>query len=259
VKTVIFCGGMGSRLSEETHLKPKPMVTIGGNPILWHIMKIYALHSFKEFVLALGYKGEMIKDYFINYHPHTSDVIVNLGTGQTTYSNSTAEDWIVHLINTGRDSMTGGRLHRLEPLLRPEGTFLLTYGDGVADIDIKGLVTFHRQHGRLATVTAVRPPARFGGISLNNEKVVEFKEKPQTGEGWINGGFFVFEPGVFDYLHGDRTVLEDDPLENLARDGELVAYPHRGFWHCMDTIRDRNVLENLWASGQAPWKMWSKG
>lgn len=250
---------MGTRLSEETHLKPKPMVEIGGRPILWHIMKIYAHHGFREFVLALGYKGEIIKDYFINYLPRSSDLTVDLGTGKITHANSTADDWVVHMINTGWDSMTGGRLHRLEPILRPEGTFLLTYGDGVADIDLNALVAFHRQHGRVATVTAVRPQARFGGIIFENDQVVEFKEKPQTGEGWINGGFMVCEPGVFDYLHGDATVLEEDPLENLARDGQLMAFQHHGFWHCMDTLRDRNALEAMWLSGKALWRTWGQG
>jgi glucose-1-phosphate cytidylyltransferase len=256
VKTVILCGGMGSRLSEETHLKPKPMVEIGGWPILWHIMSIYSSYGFKKFVLALGYKGEVIKDFFLQYHSHTSDVTLNLATGEATYANSRAEDWVVHLINTGRESMTGGRLHRLEPLLRPGGTFMLTYGDGVIDLDIGKLVAFHRGHGRLATVTAVRPQARFGGMTLNCNQVIEFKEKRQTGESWINGGFMVFEPGIFDYLKGDATVLEEEPLENLARDGQLMAYPHQGFWHCMDTVRDRNSLEALWVGGQAPWKVW---
>lgn len=256
MKTVILCGGMGTRLSEETTLKPKPMVEIGGRPILWHIMKIYAHHGFQEFVLALGYKGEIIKDYFINYHPHTCDVTVNLANGQLTFANSTAEDWVVHLMDTGRASMTGGRLHRLERILKPGGTFMLTYGDGVADLNIKALVEFHRRHGRLATITGVRPAARFGGIRCNGEQVLEFKEKPQAGEGWINGGFMVMEPGVFDYMHGDATVLEEDPLENLARDSQLMVYRHYGFWHCMDTLRDRNVLDNLWHKGQAPWKVW---
>ncbi|MDP3183358.1 MAG: glucose-1-phosphate cytidylyltransferase, partial [Desulfobaccales bacterium] len=223
MKTVILCGGLGTRLSEETLVKPKPMVEIGPRPILWHILKIYAHHGFKNFLLALGFKGEIIKDYFINYQPLTSDVTVDLSSGQITCANTTAEDWVVQMIDTGRDSLTGGRLHRLERVLRPEGTFMLTYGDGVADVDLKALVTFHRQHGRLATVTAVRPPARFGGIICRDDQVVEFKEKPQTGEGWINGGFMVFEPGVFDYLHGDATVLEEAPLENLARDGQLMA------------------------------------
>jgi glucose-1-phosphate cytidylyltransferase len=256
MKVVILCGGKGTRLREETEYRPKPMVEIGGRPLLWHIMKIYGAHGFNEFVLALGYKGEVIKDYFVHYHAHTSDLTVELATGRVTHGNTTAENWLVHLIQTGRETMTGGRLHRLEGVLRPEGTFMLTYGDGVADIDITGLLAFHRRHGRLATVTAVRPPARFGGITIEQDRVGEFKEKPQTGEGWINGGFFVMEPGVFDYLHGDHTVLEEDPLEKLARDGELMAYEHRRFWHCMDTVRDRDALEAIWLSGQAPWKIW---
>jgi glucose-1-phosphate cytidylyltransferase len=257
MKVVILCGGKGTRLREETEYRPKPMVEIGGRPILWHIMKIYETHGFEEFVLALGYKGEIIKDYFVHYYTHTSDLTVQLGNGRVTHGNTTAENWTVHLVNTGRDTMTGGRLHRLEKLLRPEGTFMLTYGDGVADVNISDLLEFHRRHGRLATVTAVRPTARFGNISIEQDRVVEFKEKPQTGEGWINGGFFVLEPGVFDYLHGDDTVLEETPLERLARDGELMAYGHPRFWHCMDTVRDRDVLEALWQSGRAPWKIWA--
>lgn len=255
MKTVILCGGMGTRLSEETHIKPKPMVEIGGRPILWHIMRTYAYYGFKEFILALGYKGEVIKDYFINYHPLTSDVTVDLATGKIKYGNPTAEDWLVHMIDTGRESMTGGRLKRLETRLQLEKTFMLTYGDGVINANIRELVAFHHRHGRLATVTAVRPQARFGNMHLDGQQVVEFKEKPQTEESWINGGFFVFNSGVFDYLESDATVLEEAPLENLARDGQLMAYPHPGFWHCMDTVRDRNVLENLWKSGQAPWQV----
>jgi glucose-1-phosphate cytidylyltransferase len=255
LKVVILCGGEGTRLREKTEFIPKPMVVIGTRPILWHIMKRYAYFGFKEFVLALGYKGEVIKEYFINYHPLTSDVTVELGTGKIKYGNPTAEDWIVHMIDTGRESMTGGRLKRMEPILRPEGTFMLTYGDGVINLDIQELVAFHHHHGRLATVTAVRPQARFGNMHLDGQQVVEFKEKPQTEESWINGGFFVFNSGVFDYLEGDATVLEEEPLENLARDGQLMAYPHHGFWHCMDTVRDHKVLENLWKSGNAPWKV----
>lgn len=256
MKTVILCGGLGTRLSEETQVKPKPMVEIGGRPILWHIMKTYEYYGIKEFILALGYKGEVIKDYFINYHPHTSDVTVHLGSGKATYDNTRAEDWTIRMVNTGAQSMTGGRLHRLEQLLRPAGTFMVTYGDGVANVDIKALITFHRQHGRLATVTAVRPPARFGGLVIEDNQVIEFKEKPQTGESWINGGFFVFEPGIFDYLQGDTTVLEEEPLENLSRDGQLMAFQHFGFWHCMDTIRDRNSLERMWQKNQAVWRVW---
>lgn len=257
MKTVILCGGLGTRLSEETSLRPKPMVEIGARPILWHIMKSYAAHGFDEFVLALGYKGEYIKDYFLNYHPRTSDLTVRLATGEVIFKNPTAEDWSVSLVDTGAQSMTGGRLHRLEPLLREHGTFMLTYGDGVANVDIRKLVEFHKKHGKIATITAVRPPARFGELVMNGDSIEAFKEKPQTGAGWINGGFFVFEPGIFDYLHGDATVLEESPLEKLANDGQLKAYRHDGFWQCMDTLRDRNALDNLWQSGHAPWKNWS--
>lgn len=232
------------------------MVKIGGKPMLWHIMKIYGSFGHKEFILALGYKGEVIREYFLNYYSHSSDVIVDLGTGEVRNVNPKAEDWLVQLIHTGRDTLTGGRLHRLEPQLRSGGTFMLTYGDGVADIDLNALLTFHRGHGRLATITAVRPQARFGSILFEADRVREFKEKPQTGEGWINGGFFVFEPGVFDYLHGDATVLEEEPLENLARDDQLMAYKHNGGWHCMDTLRDLKSLEAMWQKDQAFWKIW---
>lgn len=253
MQVVILCGGLGSRLSEETDLKPKPMVEIDGKPILWHIMKIYNQYEFNDFVLALGYKGNVIKEYFINYHPHTSDITAHLATGKLDFANSSAEDWHVSMVDTGKSSMTGGRLHRLEKLLRPKGTFMMTYGDGVADININKLLDFHKSHGKIATVTAVRPPARFGGMLLNEDRVVEFKEKPQTGEGWINGGFCVFEPELFDYLHGDDTVLEEDPLEKLARDGQLMTYRHEGFWQCMDTLRDKNLLEYLLKNKKAPW------
>jgi glucose-1-phosphate cytidylyltransferase len=256
MKTVILAGGLGSRLSEETQLKPKPMVEIGGSPILLHIMKIYASFGFKDFFVALGYKGEVIKDYFISYHLLNSDVTVNTKTGKVEYINPVKEDLSVSMIDTGVNSMTGGRLHRLENVLRSQGTFMLTYGDGVANVDIKKLVEFHRSHGKIATVTAVRPPARFGAMSFDGDKVLDFMEKPQTGEGWINGGFFVFEPGIFDYLHGDATILEKDPLENLCRDGQLMAYKHEGFWHPMDTVRDRDYLNEQWKTGQAPWKIW---
>lgn len=256
MKTVILAGGMGSRLSEETQVKPKPMVEIGGIPILLHIMKIYARYGYREFIIALGYRGDSIKNYFINYPILNSDVTVHIKEGRVEFTNSLVEDWIVRLMDTGEKSMTGGRLHRLEPMLRPAGTFMLTYGDGVADIDIRALVAFHRRHGKLATVTAVRPPARFGTMAFDGEQVVNFQEKPQTGEGWINGGFFVFEPAVFAYLHGDETVLEKEPLERLAADGQLMSYKHEGFWHPMDTIRDRDFLNEQWRSGRAPWKIW---
>lgn len=252
MKTIILCGGLGTRLSEETQVKPKPMVEIGGRPIVWHIMKIYERFGFKDFTLALGYKGEIIKDYFLNYHARLSDLTVHLKSGSVEYTNPTAEDWRVALIDTGAASMTGGRLLRLRQHLL-SGTFMLTYGDGVADVDISRLLAFHRSHGRLATVTAVRPSARFGGLNLSDGQVVSFKEKPQTGEGWINGGFFVLEPGIFDYLVDDATVLEQTPLERLAQDGQLMAYEHSGYWQCMDTIRDRDALQAIWASGQVPW------
>jgi glucose-1-phosphate cytidylyltransferase len=257
LKTVILCGGLGTRLAEQTHLKPKPMVEIGGRPILWHIMKIYEHYGHTEFVIALGYMGVFIKDYFLNYHAHQSDLTLKLKTGEVSYSNPTAEDWSVSLVDTGPASMTGGRLLRLARHLASE-TFMLTYGDGVADIDIAALLQFHRRHGRIATITAVRPSARFGGLHIENCAVTAFKEKPQSGEGWINGGFFVFEPGIFDFLQNDQTVLEQAPLESLATQGQLMAYEHEGHWQCMDTIRDRNALEALWQSGNAPWMRGAK-
>jgi glucose-1-phosphate cytidylyltransferase len=253
MRTIILCGGLGTRLSEETQVKPKPMVEIGGRPILWHVMKTYERHGFNDFVLALGYKGEAIKDYFLNYHARLSDLTVQLKSGQVDYSNPTAEDWRVSLIDTGANTMTGGRLLRLKRYLKPHGTFMLTYGDGVSDVDITALLAFHRAHGKLATVTAVRPSARFGGMRIGDGKVLDFKEKPQSGEGWINGGFFVFEPDIFDYLADDATVLEQSPLENLVRDEKLRAFEHSGYWQCMDTIRDRDALQSLWKSGNAPW------
>lgn len=256
MKVVILCGGMGTRLSEETSVRPKPMVTVGGHPMLWHIMSLYWAHGLNDFVLALGYKGEVIKEYFLNYYSLDSDLSINLKSGEVRHMRPSRRDWTVDLIDTGQNSMTGGRLHRLEETLKPHGTFMLTYGDGVADIDVKRLLAFHKSHRKLATVTAVRPPARFGGMEFDGDKVIEFKEKPQTGEGWINGGFFVFEAGVFDYLSDDDTVLEGAPLERLARDAQLMAFKHEGFWQCMDTVRDRQLLEGLWASDSAPWKKW---
>lgn len=255
MKAVILAGGLGSRLSEETQVKPKPMVEIGGIPILLHIMKIYARFGFTDFIIALGYKGEVIKDYFLNYHLRTSDVTVHLKTGKVTFVNNTVDDWQVQLIDTGEKTLTGGRLHRLQSTLRDEGPFMLTYGDGVSDIDLRELLAFHTQHGKIATVTSVRPPARFGAISLDGRgRVTDFKEKHQTGEGWINGGFFVFERDIFNYIQGDMTILEQEPLERLAHDGQLMSYQHEGFWHPMDTIRDRDLLNELWQSGKAPWR-----
>lgn len=254
MNVVILAGGLGTRLSEETVVKPKPMVEIGGIPILLHIMRGYARYGHTEFTIALGYKGEVVKQFFLNYRLMGSDLSVQLKTGRVDYDETRLDDWTVHLVDTGSKSMTGGRIHRLESRLRPAGTFMATYGDGVADIDITALLKFHRQHGKLATITAVRPPARFGTMLFEGDRVVNFEEKPQTGEGWINGGFFVFEPGVFDYLHDDSTVLEREPLERLASDGQLMAFRHFGFWHPMDTIRDRDYLNEQWAAGDAPWQ-----
>lgn len=253
MKVVVLCGGLGTRLSEETQLRPKPMVEVGGRPILWHIMRIYERANLRDFVLALGYKGEFIKDYFLNYHPRQSDITVHLKSGAVEYSNPTVEDWSVSLVDTGAQTQTGGRLLRLKQRLAPHGTFMLTYGDGVSDVDLHALLKFHRSHGRLATVTAVRPPARFGDLRINEGRVDSFAEKPQTGEGWINGGFFVFEPAVFDYIANDETILERSPLEKLASDGQLMAYHHTGYWQSMDTLRDKNALEAIWASGNVPW------
>jgi len=254
MKTVILCGGLGTRISEETQIKPKPMVEIGGRPILWHIMKIYERYGFADFMLTLGYKGEVIKDYFLNYHARQSDLTVYLKSGKVEYRNPTAEDWSLSLIDTGANTMTGGRLLRLKPYLQSGGTFMLTYGDGVSDVNIAALLAFHRAHGRLATVTAVRPAARFGDLCIENNCVTNFEEKPQAGEGWINGGFFVFEPGVLDFIADDATILEKAPLEQLAQRGELMAYQHMGYWQSMDTLRDKQALEELWTNGKAPWK-----
>jgi len=256
MKTVILCGGRGTRISEESQTRPKPMVEIGHRPILWHIMKLYAAYGQREFVLALGYKADLIKDYFLHYHARQSDLTLDLASGRAEYRNPSAEDWKVHLVDTGENTLTGGRLLRLEPQLRQEGTFLLTYGDGVADIDLARLIDFHRRHGKLVTVTAVRPSARFGGLQIQAGRVTQFREKPKSGEGWINGGFFVMEPAIFGYLKNDQTILEQEPLETLAKNGQLMAYEHGGYWQCMDNLRDRVALEEAWASGQAPWKKW---
>jgi len=256
MKVVILAGGRGTRLTEETTIKPKPMVEIGGHPIVWHIMKGYAHFGFKDFVLALGYKGDVIKDYFVRYQAANSDITVDLKAGRVTYEQESPVDWRVSLIDTGESTETGGRLHRLAPRIRPDGTFMMTYGDGVSDINLKSLLEFHRKHGRLATVTAVRPPARYGTMRFDGDQVVEFQEKPQTGEGWINGGFYIFEPGVLDYIPEDYTILERAPLERLAQDGQLMAYRHEGFWQCMDTVRDKVRLETLWESGSPPWRLW---
>ncbi len=257
MKVVILSGGFGTRLAEETGRIPKPMVEIGGRPILWHIMKHYAHYGFKEFFLALGYKGEVIKRYFLDYYALNGSMTVNLANGDVQVHNKRCEDWIVHLMDTGLHTLTGGRIKRLEPWLK-DGTFMVTYGDGVSNIDLLELLRFHQSHGRLATVTAVRPPARFGGLIFDGDLVAEFTEKPQIGEGWINGGFLVFEPGIFEYLEGDNTSLEADALERLAADGQLAAYRHEGFWQCMDTLRDVQLLRGLWESGNPPWKVWEE-
>ena len=255
MQTIILAGGRGTRLAEETAVRPKPMVEIGGRPILWHILSIYAAHGYKDFLVACGYKGEMIKEYFHDFFVRNSDYFVDLKDGSRRVVNSNGVDWRVGVIDTGLEAQTGGRILRLRNWLDGE-TFMVTYGDGVGDVDIQSLVAFHRAHGRLATITAVRPPARFGALGLDADAVCEFSEKPQTGEGWINGGFFVFEPGVFDYLSDDHTILEREALERLAAERQLMAFRHTGFWQPMDTIRDNQLLESLWASGKAPWKTW---
>ncbi len=258
MKVAILAGGVGSRLSEETVVKPKPMVEVGGKPILWHIMEIYASYGHKDFVVALGYKGEFIKRYMVDYLHLTKNLSVKFQEGrvESVDGKREIEDWTVELIDTGQHTGTGGRIKRLAPYVGDE-TFFLTWGDGVANIDIDDLLKFHKSHGKLCTVTAVRPPARFGLIELNGDQVVSFSEKPQLGEGWINGAFFVCEPGVFEYVDGDETMWERAPMEGLARDGQLMAYKHSGFWQCMDTLRDKKLLEDLWDSGEAPWKIWS--
>ena len=257
MKTIILAGGLGTRLSEETTVKPKPMVEIGEMPILWHIMKIYNSFGYKDFAIALGYKGYIIKEFFLNYKLHKSDMIVNLRSGELKFENDSSEDWLVGLHETGLNSMTGGRLYNLKKLFKPGDTFMVTYGDGVSDIDINKLVSFHKSHGKIATLSAVRPSARFGSIEMQEDgHIIEFKEKPQTGGGWINGGYFVFDYQIFEYLKDETSILEREPLENLAKDNQLLAYKHYGFWHCMDTIRDRDNLNEIWSKENAPWKKW---
>jgi len=255
-QVVLLAGGKGTRLMEETGLRPKPMVEIGGKPILWHIMRIFAHHGHEDFLVACGYKGDQIKEYFHNFVAHNHDWIVNLADGSRQLLSTGPIDWRVGVVDTGLETMTGGRLLRLRRWLEDE-TFMVTYGDGVGDVDITALLEFHRSHGRVATVTAVRPPSRFGSLQLEGERVSRFLEKPQTDEGWINGGFFVFEPAIFELLEDDQTILERAPLEELARRGELMAYRHEGFWQPMDTLREKQRLEELWTSGKAPWKVWS--
>lgn len=255
MKVVILAGGMGTRLAEETDVRPKPMVEIGGHPLLWHIMNIYAAASFTDFVIALGYKGDFIKEYFLNFYPHNSDLTVHLGSGRVTYHDNKAPDWTVTLVDTGLHTQTGGRVRRLKPWLGSE-TFMMTYGDGVGSVDLEALLAFHRSHGKLATVTAVRPPSRFGSVVFEENRVLEFREKPQTEGGWINGGFFILEPAALDYISGDSVAWEAEPLQRIAKDGQLMAFRHEGFWQPMDTIREKRLLQELWDSGRAPWKAW---
>jgi len=256
MKVTILAGGLGTRLAEETEIKPKPMVEIGGQPILWHIMKHYAHFGFKEFCVALGYRGEVVKRFFMDYHNLNGSISIDLASGHVDMHERECEDWVVHLQNTGQHTNTGGRVKRLESHLN-DGTFMITYGDGVCDVNLRDLLEFHRAHGRVGTITAVRPPARFGGLIFDGDSIiVDFTEKPQIGEGWINGGFMVFEPEIFNYLKDDDSSLEADALEHLASERQLAAYQHRGFWQCMDTLRDKCLLENLWQDGSAPWKVW---
>lgn len=256
MKALILAGGIGSRLSEETTLRPKPMVEIGGKPILWHIMNIYAAYGVDEFVIALGYKAEVIKEYFLNFYALNNDISIDLDSGKTTIHDGNQPKWKIHLVDTGLQTETGGRLKRLAPWLKKNETFMFTYGDGVADVDLNALMEFHRKHGKLATITAVRPPARFGRMALDGPLVTDFYEKPEEGEGWINGGFFVLNEAVLDYIDGDKTAWEHSPIERLAREGQMTSYTHRGFWSCMDTLREKNMLEDLWNTGRAPWKIW---
>jgi glucose-1-phosphate cytidylyltransferase len=253
MKTVVLAGGLGTRLAEETEARPKPMVEIGGRPILWHILKHYAAHGFNEFVIALGYKSDVVKRFFLEYAGAIGGLSIDLGRGRVTRHDTASEDWKLHLVDTGLATNTGGRIARVADWVR-DGPFMVTYGDGLADVDLGELLRFHRRSGRLATVTAVRPPARFGGLVFDGDLVCEFTEKPQTGEGWINGGFFVFEPAVLDYLAGDDTSLECEALPRLAAAGQLAAYRHDRFWQCMDTLRDKRLLESLWQEGRAPWR-----
>jgi len=256
MKAVILAGGLGTRLAEETGVKPKPMVEIGSKPILWHILKLYSNHGITEFVICLGYKGYVIKEYFANYFLHSSDVTFDLVNNSMDVHHKKSEPWKVTLIDTGEETMIGGRIKRIIDYVKDDESFCLTYGDGVSDIDIAASIKFHQQEGRLATVSAVQPPGRFGAIEMDGTGVTGFKEKPQGDGGWINGGFFVLSPRVVDYIEDDATVWEKEPMENLAKDGELSVYMHDGFWHPMDTLRDKRYLESLWQSGKAPWKQW---
>ena len=254
MKAVILAGGLGTRLSEETSTRPKPMVEIGGKPILWHIMKMYSHYGVQEFIICCGYKGYVIKEYFANYFLHTSDVTFDMSTNQMEVHAQKAEPWRVTLVDTGDETLTGGRLKRVQPYVETEDSFCFTYGDGVSDVNIAKLIDFHKSHGKLATVTATQPPGRFGALNMDGTSVTSFQEKPQGDGAWINGGFFVLSPKVIEYIEGDSTVWEKSPMERLANEGQLNAYFHRGFWQPMDTLRDKIHLEELWQSGNAPWK-----
>jgi len=256
VKVVILAGGFGTRISEESVIKPKPMIEIGGRPILWHVMKIYSHYGFNDFIICLGYKGYIIKEYFVNYFLHTSDVTINIKDNSIDIHRTLAEPWRVTLLDTGEQTQTGGRLKRVLPHLADEDVFALTYGDGLADIDIAAALAFHKSHGRAATITAVRPTARFGALTLDDERVLSFEEKPKTEGGWINGGFFLLSPSVGDQIIDDATIWEREPLQTLAANDQLRAYFHHGFWQPMDTLRDRTLLDEAWASGTAKWKVW---
>ncbi|HZS11571.1 MAG TPA: glucose-1-phosphate cytidylyltransferase [Nitrospirales bacterium] len=258
MKAVILAGGLGTRLVEETAARPKPMVEVGGQPILAHIMQIYAAHGIREFIIAAGYKAEVIKDYFLNFYALNSDLSIDLSNGETVIHRRTRFDWKIHIVDTGLQTQTGGRLKRLEPWLAEDETFCFTYGDGVADIDLDELIRFHHANGKLATVTTVHAPARFGRIAFDGNQVSSFYEKAELSEGWINGGYFVLNRRVLEYIDGDDTIWEKDPIERLAHEGELVGYRHAGFWSCMDTLKEKQILEELWNSGKAPWKVWGK-
>ena len=257
MKAVILAGGLGTRISEETHVKPKPMIEIGGKPILWHIMKLYSAHGINEFVVCCGYKGYVIKEYFANYFLHMSDVTFDMSRNQMKVHRQNSEPWLVTLVDTGEDTYTGGRLKRVASYVQNEDAFCFTYGDGLSDLDIAAEVAFHRRHGKLATVTAVQPPGRYGALDTSGSTVRGFLEKPKGDGGWINGGFFVLSPGCLKYIDGDDTSWEGEPLAAIAADGQLEAFEHRGFWQPMDTLRDKNHLEELWSSRRAPWKVWS--
>ena len=254
MKAVILAGGQGTRISEETHLKPKPMIEIGGKPILWHILKTYSAYDINEFIICLGYKGYQIKEYFANYYLHESDLTIDIQKNSLEIHETKADPWKITLIDTGDNSMTGGRIKRISKYL--DDTFCLTYGDGLSNVDVSQIIATHKKNNTLATLTAVQPPGKFGAITIENEKVTTFEEKPKGDAGWVNGGFFVLEPSVVDYIQGDTTMFEREPLQQLTKENQLSAYYHRGFWHPMDTLRDKNKLEELWSNGNAPWKVW---